>query len=259
MPWLRNEDAALKARLQGLFVADANSPAANAPTTVTPGVIRQNGGREVGVRYRLPHDEIANLTYPIIIIEHAGVYPAQERMHQGIQTLSYAPEGLKTWWAPGQAIDVTQSPYQSAQITPYNLDYQITVYGRFWAAHIQPLMGQLALLDRLPAKHGALFVPQDNTFRTMRLLGGPEEGYGTDEDGKILSKVVYRIRVFSELVEGIQTLVAFGGTLVPVTDVDIDLSVYSSVLPIDLSTPAGIEENIGIMSIGATSTVNVQT
>lgn len=259
MPWLRNEDAALKARLQGLYVADANSPAANAASTPAPGVIVQNGGREVGVRYRLPGDELANLTYPIVIIEHAGIYPAQERMHQGIQQLPYAPEGYQKWWAPGEAIDVTQSPYASAQITPYNFDYQITLYGRFWAAHLRPLIAQLALLSRLPAKHGALWVPQDSTYRTMRLLGGPEEGYGTDENGKRISKVVYRIRVFSELVEGLQSTVAFGGTLVPVTDVDIDLSVYTSALPIDLSTPAGIEENIGIMSIGATSTVNVQT
>jgi hypothetical protein len=179
-------------------------------------------------------------------------------MHSGVQQLPYAPEGFQTWWAPGLPIDVTQSPYTSMQVTPYNLDYQITVYGRFWGAHIQPLIAQLALMSRLPAKAGALWVPQDSTLRTMRLLGGPEEGYGTDEDGKRLFKVVYRIRVFSEVVEGIVSTVAWGGTLVPVTTVDIDLSVYADTSPIDLSTPAGIEQNIGILSFGASSQVNVQ-
>jgi hypothetical protein len=243
MPWLRSEDAALKSRLDGLVVQDANAPA---------------GGRPVDVRYRLPTDEIANLTYPVIIIEHAGIYPAQDRMHDGIQQLPYAPEGFQPFWQPGQGIDVTQSPYYSGLITPYNLDYQVTLYGRFWSAHIQPLIAELATITRLPAKQGALWVPQDSTYRTMRLLGGPEEGYGTDEDGKRLFKVVYRLRVFSELVEGIQATKAFGGTLVPVNTVDIDLSVYADTSPVDLFTPAGIQENIGIMSIGASSTVNVQ-
>jgi hypothetical protein len=243
MPWLRSEDSALKFKLQGLLVTDANAP---------------DGGREVPVRYRLPTDELADLTYPILIIEHAGIYPAQERMHEGYQQVPYAPEGYQQWWAPGQPVDVTQSPYWSSQITPYNLDYQVTLYARFWGAHIQPLVAQLALMNRLPAKAGALYVPQDSTSRTMRLLGGPEEGYGLDEDGKRLFKVVYRVRVFSEIVEGIQTNVAFGGTMVPVSALNIDLSVYADTAPIDLSTPAGIQENIGVYSIGASSQVQVQ-
>lgn len=243
MPWLLNEDAAIKARLQGLLVQDATAPA---------------GGREVGVRYRLPTDELANLTYPVIIIEHAGLYPAQERMHSGYVQLPYAPEGSPPFWQPGQPIFPLDSPYYAPVPTPYNFDYQVTVYGRYWASHIAPLIGQLATINRLPAKAGRLFVPQDHTTRTMRLLGGPEEGYGTDEDGKKIFKVVYLVRVFSELVENVASSVLFGGTLEPVTSVDIDLTVYSSLSNIDLSTPAGIEKNIGIFSVGASSQVNVQ-
>lgn len=242
MPWLRSEDSCLKFRLQGLSVTDTNAP----------------NGRPVGVRYRLPDDNLANLSYPVIIIEHAGIYPAQERMHDGIQQLSYAPEGQKPWWAPGQQIDVTKSPYYSGLITPYNLDYQITLYTRFWGEHALPLIAELATIRRLPAKMGSLWIPQDSTFRTMRLLGGPEQGYGLDEDGKRLFKVVYRIRVFSELVEGLQSTKAYGGTLVPVNTVDIDLSVYADTSPIDLETPAGISENIGIMSTGINSQAAIQ-
>lgn len=243
MPWVFNEDAAMKARLQGLLVQDATAPA---------------GGREVGVRFRLADDELANLTYPVIIIEHAGIYPAQERMHSGYVQLPYAPEGMQPFWQPGQPIYPADSPYYAPVPTPYNFDYQVTVYGRFWAAHVAPLIGTLATLSRLPAKAGRLAVPQDHTTRTMRLLGGPEEGYGQDEDGKKLFKVVYLVRVFSELVENVQMSTLFGGTLVPVTSVDIDLSVYSDLQNIDLSTPAEIEKNVGIFSVSMASQVNVE-
>lgn len=248
MPWLRNEDAAMKVRLQGLVVYDANAPVS---------------GRPVGVRFRLPQDELANLTYPVIIIEHAGIYPDQERMQSGRNVqVPYVPEGKQTW-AYGtatdpHAIDPRQSPYRTVNPpTPYNLDYQVTLYGRFWDAHIQPLIAELATLWRLPAKAGAMWIPQDGTLRTMRLLGGPEEGYGLDEDGKRLFKVVYRVRLYTELLEDIQSSVAWGGTLIPVSMVNIDLSVYSDLGDIDLSTPAGIELNTGVLSAGLSSQVNV--
>lgn len=243
MPWILSEDASIKFRLQGLLVQDATAPA---------------GGREVPVRFRLPEDELANLSYPIVIIEHAGLYPAQERMHSGYVQLPYAPEGRQPFWQDGRPIFPTDSPYYAPFPIPWNFDYQITVYGRFWAAHIAPVIAQLATISRLPPKHGRLWVPQDHTSRTMRLLGGPEEGYGQDEDGKKLFKVVYLVRVFSELPENISSSIAYGGTLVPVNTVDIDLSVYSDLSNIDLSTPMGIEQSIGIFSVGASSQVNVQ-
>ena len=233
----------MKFRLQGLLVQDATAP---------------DGGREVPVRFRLPTDELANLSYPILIIEHAGLYPAQERMHSGYVQLPYAPEGRMPFWQPGQPITPTDSPYYSPVPTPYNFDYQITLYARYWAAHVAPVVAQLATINRLPAKAGRLWVPQDSTTRTMRLLGGPEEGYGTDEDSKKLFKVVYLVRVFSELVENVASSIAFGGTLVPVNTVDIDLSVYSDLSNIDLSTPSGVERNVGIYSVGASMQVNVQ-
>jgi hypothetical protein len=244
IPWLRNEDSCMKVRLQGLTVQDANAPV---------------GGRPVGVRFRLPSDELANLTYPVIIIEHAGIYPDQERMQSGEYVqVPYTPEGRVPYASVGQALDPQASPYFTPfPPTPYNLDYQVTVYGRFWDAHIQPLIAELATLWRLPAKMGAMWVPQNGTIRTMRLLGGPEEGYGLDEDSKRLFKVVYRVRVYTELLEDIQSSIAWGGTLIPVNMVNIDLSVYSDAGDIDLSTPAGITLNTGVLSAGLTSQVNV--
>src|SRR5580704_18395833 len=75
MPWINNEDAALKFKLQGITVVDANNPA-----------------RPVPVRYRLPEDELATLSYPIIIIEHIGMFPDPAREHSGFIQLGYAPE-----------------------------------------------------------------------------------------------------------------------------------------------------------------------
>lgn len=244
MPWLLNEDAALKFRLQGLQVFDATAP----------------DGRDVGVRYRLPNDELANLTYPVLIIEHAGIYPDQDRMQSGLHyQLPYTPEGQIPWYSDGQPIVGQNSPYYSyLPPTPYNLDYQITLYSRFWSTQVQPLVAELATLYRLPAKNGAIFIPQDQTTRTMRLLGGPEEGYGLDEDGKRLFKVVYRMRLFTELTEFVDSSIYFGGNLVPVTTVDIDLSVYSDPGYIDLASPAGIAQNTGYFSAGLSSSLSVQ-
>lgn len=241
--WLRNEDAALKYRLQGLTVTDATAPP---------------GGRPVGVRYRLPRDELAALTYPVLVIQHAGMYPAEDRMHSGTVSLPYAPEGYAPWWDPGQPALVAGSPYTAPFPMPWNLDYTVTLYARFWGDHVVPLLGQLARTARLPPKGGELWVPQDGTSRTMMLLGGPEQSYGEDEDGKRLLTSTWRVRVFAELAEDIQSSVAYGGTLVPVNAVNIDLDVYASMKDIDLSTPAGIAENIGILSAGASGQAAVE-
>jgi len=79
MTWLLNEDAALKAKLQGLTVDDVNAPL---------------NGRPVAVRFRLPETELADMTFPCIVIEHAGISKDDEREHRGYIRLPYVPEGL---------------------------------------------------------------------------------------------------------------------------------------------------------------------
>lgn len=190
MPWLYNEDAALKYKLQGLTVTDAN-----------------NISRPVPVRYRLPEDELATLTYPIIIIEHVGQFPDPAREHRGYIPYGYAPDlsgvtatiqpppvgfnfGSENYpaWLPQQSAqinapitqaelitafenagsyDPTTTPYFGYFPLPYNFDYQITVYCRKMAGHLQPLMQALATINYLPYHDGFLFVPQDGTKRTM--------------------------------------------------------------------------------------------
>lgn len=214
MPWLRNEDASLKFKLQGLLVNDPNAP---------------NGGRLVKVRYRLPETELANLDYPIIVIEHVGLFPAPEREHRGYIQYPYAPEGYAPWWREGVDLsyDPSLSPYRQYFPLPYNFDYQVTLYARNMPEHVQPLVAQLATENYLPYHFGYLNVPQDRTVRTMQLLGGPEFTQSKDNDGKRRFEVRYRVRVFSELVPPILPIV-------PATDIHVDLSVYEDVADLQI-------------------------
>ena len=244
MPWLRNEDAALKAKIQHLRVVDGNSGP---------------NGREIPVRYRLPEDELANLSYPIFIIEHAGMEFDQDRAHRGHIQLPYAPEGQQEWWSDDTQAAVALSPYFADFPTPWRLNYQITLYARFMTQHIMPMKALLAQTKYLHPRDAFLEIPQDGTVRSMFLLGGPHESYGFDEDQKRIYSLTYLVTVFAELVEDVQVLQSYGGTLVPASAVDLDLRVYSDVSNISLNTPAEIEANRGILSVGARSSFNAQT
>ena len=212
MPWILNEDAALKLKLQGLTVLDANAP---------------QQGRPVPVRYRLPEDELATLSYPIIIIEHAGINPAPEREHRGYIQLPYAPEGFAPWWASGAThFDPAQSPYFSYFPLPYNLDYAITVYTRKMAQHMQPLIATLATIPYLPSRFGFLNVPQDGTWRNMFLMQGPQIEYGKDRDDKRLLRASYMVRVMTEIIPEVFTNGIFDAL---VSQINLNLGVYSDV------------------------------
>jgi hypothetical protein len=258
MPWINNEDMAIKYKLQGLTVVDANNPA-----------------RPVPVRFRLPEDELASLTYPCIIIEHQGLFPAPEREHSGEIQLGYAPEvqnltnnvpngtwtSLPIWWAdtptvvgntswnpPNTGIvgPYTSSPYSSWFPTPYNFDYTITVYARKMPGHLQNIMAMLASATYIPHHFGYLNIPQDGTQRKMFLIGGPEIEYGKDNNDKRLLRAIYRVRVESELVLA-QSLTINGPYGGIATQIDVDLGCYTDVT--DLTTEE-VSCNFGVISAG---------
>jgi hypothetical protein len=237
MGWLFSEDSALKKKLQGLTVYDANAPQ----------------GRPVPVRFRLPETEVADLTFPIIIIEHDGWYPAPEREHRGFVQLPYAPEGYAPWWkdtGPATTVfDPADSPYWSFIPIPYNLDYYITFYTRIMHEHTIPLVQQLAQHDRLHPKFAYLDVPQDGTIRTMQILGGPALIDGFDENNKRYFSVKYKVRVFSELLSEILT---YG----PVTQINLDINLYSNIQ--DLTTEE-VSQAIGLYSVGANTSWETNT
>jgi hypothetical protein len=228
MPWLLNEDAALKKKLQGLTVTDANAPI---------------GGRPVPVRFRLPETELSDTQFPLIVIEHAGLSRDPEREHRGYIQLPYVPEGEDprgiwpleydvidgvpegTTLPSGQivgdpnvaddgvdetedpagedtyTVDPADVPFYSDFPIPYNIDYQITVYSRK-ALHDRVLVASLAANDRIPERFGFLEIPEDGTFRRLDLIGGPSPEVEKDRDGKRIFRSIYAVRVSSELLPG---------------------------------------------------------
>lgn len=185
MPWIFNEDEALKAKLQGLRV-----PATNAAQ-----------GLLVRAYFRLPESELRDIAYPCIIIDHASILRDSSREHRGRIRLPYAPEGSALWDDPnlaGGSLDPTLSPYISDYPVPYNIDYIVTLQSRKAQQHFA-LVAALAEVDRLPARFGYLEIPQDGTVRNLEVIGGPSLSADEDDKDKSLFSATYRVRVATEL------------------------------------------------------------
>jgi len=197
MPWLLNEDAALKDKFNGITVVDETAPPL---------------GRPVAVRFRLPETELADATFPMIILDHGGISKADDREHRGITTLPYIPEGEtetsftvydedgnQVVWDPQADANVNLSPLRVPDHPiPVNIDYSITVYARK-QTHLMQVIGTLAMIDRVPERFGYVQVEADGTTRTLDLLAGPEIVAEKDRDGKRIFRAVYSVRVVSEL------------------------------------------------------------
>jgi hypothetical protein len=202
MPWLLLEDQALKTKLTGLTVSDVNDPA-----------------RPVAVKYRDPEIELSDMTFPTIVIEHAGISKAEDREHRGVGYLNYAPEGVEPWWDvdhPEWQFDPAKQEYLTEIPIPINLDYQVTVYARK-QLHAMAITGALAAPDRLPFRFGYLEVPQDGTIRTLDVIGGPEIETSKDTNNKRIIRTLYSLRVTSEILADLETFVR-------VQTVEIDLT-----------------------------------
>ncbi|WP_274032536.1 putative Ig domain-containing protein [Streptomyces sp. MMBL 11-1] len=179
MPFLLNEDKALKSKLQGLMVHDATSGA----------------GRRVTVRYKNPEYEMADATYPLALITHSRISRDEEREHRGVVNLHYAPEGYAPW---ADMADPTLSPYTAEMPIPLNIDYQIDAYARK-ETHLIEITGALMGFDYFPHRFGYLSVPEDGTVRRLDLMGGPEYSETKDDKGKRLFIASWAIRVSSEI------------------------------------------------------------
>lgn len=180
MPFLENEDQALKLKLQGLFVHDAT-----AGTT----------GRPVIVRFKNPEYELSDSQFPLIMISHTSISKDAARESRGYVTVGYAPEGYAPW---GDMTDPNGSPYSSQMPIPLNIDYRIDVFTRK-QTHMIELTGRLMQFDFLADRYGYLAIPQDGTTRRLDLLGGPEYTEAKDDLGKRLFTASWTIRVSSEI------------------------------------------------------------
>lgn len=140
MAWLINEDEAMKSLLTGITVTD------------------QNATRKVKVWFRYPEAEERELTYPFITIDMIDINEAEDLAHRGRIEPGYLPEGYA---APPVGHD-----YKTEFPVPVTLVYQVTSHTRS-AWHDRQLT--TALHNIFPFRFGSLFVPADNTVRTMQL------------------------------------------------------------------------------------------
>ncbi|MGD6750341.1 hypothetical protein [Streptomyces sp. BH105] len=181
MPWIADEDAAIKAKLQGLAVNDTNAP---------------TGGLPVDVRFRLPDNELATATFPLIVIERTRAEPDHAREHRGVVQLGYTPEGYDA-----------NADYLATDPIPYLFEYQATVYARK-QRHVAEIARMLSARDYLHPRWAYLEVPQDGTVRRLEVAGGPEFTEGRDPQGKRLWQVDYLLHVSAELLDDIAEIKA---------------------------------------------------
>jgi len=192
MPFIINEDKAIKAMLGGITVSDSGNPT-----------------RPVGVWFGQPDLEIRAQSYPYITIDFLGYNEDFARNHRGELQMPYFPEGVDT-----------SEQYMTEFPIPVYLDYQITTWAR-QPRHDRQLMAVMAVGQRIPLRYGLLVVPEDNTVRRLDFLGFAKKDT-TDENGKRLFSNEYTVRVSAEI------LPAVLNQIVPVTETNVSLNSQST-------------------------------
>jgi len=173
MPFIINEDEALKTLLQGITVSDGG-----------------NATRPVAVYYGQPDKDIRQQSYPYITLDLVGVREDTERAHRGVVKLTYTPEGT----SPNLSNGVLNQPVNFP--IPVDLIYQVSTWSR-QPRHDRQIMAKLFAPGRLPFRFGQLPIPQDGTNRRLDMLGFSKRD--TTEGGKRLFSNVYNIRISAEL------------------------------------------------------------
>lgn len=193
MTFLLSEDKALRQKLQGMIVHDQRAANDEVP-------------RQVAVFFGQPDQEVRAQSYPYITIDMIGVQRDQSReMRFGASTPDYL-----------QPINPSSDSekFVAFELTPVNIDYQITTYAR-QPRHDRELLGQL-LGAKLPLRYGTLDVVDDsstsgntttNIVTTRRLDVLDVSKRDTTEQAKRLFVNAITLRVSSELSFGeLQTL-----------------------------------------------------
>lgn len=170
MPFLLNEDKALKQRLAGITVTDSGNP-----------------NRPVGVWFGQPDVEIRQQSYPYITIDLVGVNEGFERAHRGYVEFNYTPEGA----------DPTKT-YEGWYPIPVDLQYQVTTYAR-QPRHDRQIINELFKSNRLPLRFGLLLIPEDSTVRRLDVLGFIKRD--TTEQDKRLFSNIFNVQISSELLQ----------------------------------------------------------
>jgi hypothetical protein len=171
MPFINNEENALKLLLSGMTVSDSGNPA-----------------RPVGVFYGQPDKEIRQQAYPYVTIDLINMAEATDRVQSGMVVLPYQPEGY-------DGVSSLETPYPM----PLYLEYQITTFAR-QPRHDRQILAQLFSIYRLPVRFGQLFIPEDSTWRRLDTVGFSKRD--TTESDKRLFMNVFTIRIATEILRG---------------------------------------------------------
>jgi hypothetical protein len=188
MPFILNEDKALKTMLTGVTVSDSG-----------------NSARPVGVWFGQPDLEIRAQSYPYMTIDFLGYNEDFARAHRGEIQMPYFPEGANT-----SEQYITEFPI------PVYLDYQITTWSR-QPRHDRQIMAEMATGQRIPLRYGLLVVPEDNTVRRLDFLGFAKKDT-QDENGKRLFSNAYTVRISAEILPRVLD------QIVPVTETNVSLN-----------------------------------
>lgn len=167
--WILNEDKALKAALTGITVSDDKNPA-----------------RKVGVWFGQPDVELRQQAYPYITIDLLSAHEATNRAMRGEIELWYQPDGGDP--------RLPEKGYVTEYPVPYDLTYQVSTFAR-QPRHDRQLM--LAVARRIGARTRSLYIPEDDTQRSM-FTYGPNK-HDSTEDGRRLFRNNYTVTVYSEI------------------------------------------------------------
>ena len=188
-----------------------------------------------------------------------GLSPDSEREHRGRIQLPYAPEGharLVFRPADRRRGDATARTTQYFPM-PYNFDYHVTLYARFMT-DARAAVGRHARHRARTCRRSSATLTSPRTAPSGRCSSWAARNWAMarTKTTSACSRCTYLIRVFSELVQGVQSMAAYGGTLVPVNTVNFDLESTATLTDITMNTPAEIESHRGILNVGAASSFN---
>jgi len=173
MPFILNEDAALKSLLSGITVSDGGNPS-----------------RPVAVFYGQPDKELRQQSYPYITLDLVGIKEDTTRAHRGYIPISYLPDN-------GTTLD-SNKEYSTGYPIPVDLIYQVSTWAR-QPRHDRQIIASLLSFGRLPLRFGQLYVPQDNTIRRLDVLGFSKRD-STEQDKRLFSNV-FNVRISAEIFE----------------------------------------------------------
>lgn len=183
MPWMLNEDNALKQQLSGITVSD-----------------EKNSNRPVGVWFGSPEPEIRDRMIPFISIDCLAVEPELERNVGGPykHDWGYIPDDGVTTLTLADTLADQPSEQLVATIPPrpFTFTYQVTTWARH-PRHDRQLLAAL-LGNKLPFQFGMVLVYEDQTVRRLDVESMNKSDI-LDGDRKQIFRNVFTVKMSSEL------------------------------------------------------------